>query len=76
MSNGPTRSFDDLFGLGGIFGADTSKLDLSAIRARLERKDCAGCGQVHADLRPWPPGDVFAHRYCGACRLDKALGVK
>lgn len=60
-----------------LFGFDPSTgvrgLTLDDIRARLERKDCAECNQVHADLRPWPPDDVLAHRYCGACRLAKAV---
>jgi hypothetical protein len=36
---------------------------------------CAGCGDGYpfvTDLRPWPP-DTNGLRFCGACRLTRAL---
>jgi len=38
---------------------------------------CAGCGQGQrehvSDLRAWPPEQFFALRYCGGCRLARAI---
>lgn len=35
---------------------------------------CAKCHSPHVkDLRPWPPDNSLALRYCGQCRLEKAL---
>ncbi len=67
-------SFFDSDVFSSIFaGLGVDRADEAKIRQILTRKDCAGCGHVHSDLRPWPPDDPIAVRYCGSCRLGKAL---
>ncbi len=64
------------------FGIEDILGDLGNIGAIAQPADkdgrivCAGCGTGHphvTDLRPWPP-ETGRLRYCGECRLKKALG--